>query len=172
MNQVTRMRANAFLLGILIAGQSYAQLVGLDPDWKEQETLPPATFQTDRLIPIEMPRYLTVKIGLDPDTLTISDDGIVRYVVVAMSDGASWTAMYEGIWCRTGQVKVYARFGSDSQWKTVERPQWMALSANQPSTHALALARQGVCDGRSAAESSPAAIIRKLRQPAHAGFQR
>ena len=156
----------------LFAVQSYAQLVDLDPDWKEQAVPPPATYRFDRLIPIEMPRYVTMKIGLDPDSLTISHDGIVRYVVVATSDSGSRSVMFEGIWCRTGETKTYARAGSDGNWNAVEDALWRPLSGNLRSMHALALARQGVCDGRSAAAASPESIIRKLSQPAHAGFQK
>lgn len=166
------MRVSALVLGVLIASQSYAQLVDLDPDWKEQAVSPPAMFRTDRLIQIEMPRYVTVKVGIDPDSLTIASDGIVRYVVVAASEGGSRTAMYEGIWCRTGEVKVYARFGSDGKWNVLDDAQWRPLSGNQRSMHALALARQGVCNGRSAAASSADAIIRKLKQSGHDGIQR
>lgn len=166
------MRVSVIALCALIATQTYAQLVDLDPDWKEQIVAPPATYRVDRLIAIEMPRYVTMKIGLDPDSLTISKDGIVRYVVVATSEGGSRSAMFEGIWCRTGEVKVYARHGSDGKWSPVEDAQWRPLSGNQRSMHALALARQGVCNGRSAAASSADAIIRKLMQPAHAGIQR
>jgi hypothetical protein len=166
------MRVSAFAFCALMAGQSYAQLVDLDPDWKEQVVAPPATYRVDRLVPIEMPRYVTMKMGLDPDSLTISKDGIVRYVVVATSESGSRTAMFEGIWCRTGEVKVYARFGSDGKWNAVQDAEWRPLSGNQRSMHALALARQGVCNGRSAAAANPAMIIRKLSQPAHAGVQR
>ncbi len=166
------MRVSAFAFCALFASQSYAQLADLDPDWKELAVPPPATYRVDRLIPIEMPRYVTMKIGLDPDSLTISNDGIVRYVVVATSDSASRTAMFEGIWCRTGEVKIYARSGSDGKWSAVEDAQWLPLNGSQRSMHALALARQGVCNGRSAAAASPQSIIRKLNQPAHAGVQK
>ena len=101
-------RAVAFATCLLMIAPAYAQLADLDPDWKELETKPPATFRTDKLVPIEMPRYLTVKLGLDPDSLTVSSDGIVRYVVVAVSGSGNINAAYEGIWCRAGEVKTYA----------------------------------------------------------------
>ena len=124
------------------------------------------------VVPIEMPRYLTVKLGLDPDSLTVSSDGIVRYVVVAVSSSGNINAAYEGIWCRAGEVKTYARAGNDGQWDPVPDPQWKALNASQPSMHALALARQGVCNGRSASGVSPQDILRKLKQSVSDGVQR
>jgi hypothetical protein len=160
------------VLCIASATSVFAQLSDLDPDWKEREARPPATFRTDKLVPIDMPSYVSVQVGIDPDSMTLADDGIVRYVVVALSRSGNVNAAFEGIWCRTGQVKVYARAGNDKVWDEETAPQWTALSGNQRSMHALALARQGVCDGRSAAAHSAQAIIRKLRKPASDDLQR
>lgn len=148
---------------LLLSQLAHGQLVDLDPDWKELDVKPPATFRTDKLVPIDMPRHLSVKVGLDPDTVTVSSDGIVRYVVVAVSASGNVNAAFEGIWCRAGEVKTYARAGNDGQWDPVADPQWKKLNASQPSMHALTLARQGVCEGRSAAGHSPQDIVRKLR---------
>ena len=175
MNPMTLMHGRAIfaILGCLFATTPLlAQLADLDPDWKELDIRPPAGFQTRNLVPVEMPRYVSVKIGVDPDSLVVSPDGIVRYVVVAVSPGGNINAAYEGIWCRAGEVKIYARAGSDQKWDAVPDPQWTKLNSSQPSMHALALARQGVCDGRSAAAHSPQDIVRKLKQSVSAGDQR
>ena len=169
------MRVNvaiAITAGLLVGGNGFAQLADLDPDWKELDVKPPATFRIHKLVPIEMPRYLSVRMGIDPDTLTVSSDGIVRYVVVALSDSGNVNAAYEGIWCRAGEVKTYARAGNDRVWDAVPNPEWKKLTDSRPSMHALALARQGACEGRSATGQSPQDIIRKLKQPVSAGNQR
>jgi hypothetical protein len=119
-----------------------------------------------------MPRYVSVKVGVDPDSLSIGTDGVVRYVVVAVSQSGNVNAMFEGIWCLKGEVKTYARFGSDGKWNPVENAEWLPLNGNQRSMHALALARQGACDGRAATASSTTAIIRKLKQSRFDGMQK
>lgn len=156
----------------MMAFHAHGQLADADPDWQEVEVPPPPSFQVDHLVPIEMPRHMTVKLGVDPQTLTITPDGIVRYVMVASSPGGTTFAMYEGIRCLTGEVKTYARQGSDGQWNAIRDPQWKRLNGNQASMHALALARQGACDGRAAAAASPEAIIRNLKRSARDGLQR
>ena len=45
-----------FVACLFGAGGLFAQLTDLDPDWKESEARPPATFRTDKLVVIEMPR--------------------------------------------------------------------------------------------------------------------
>jgi hypothetical protein len=167
------MRFDILLLaaGLALATLAHGQLADLDPDWKEVEVPPPPAFRTDQLIGLEMPRHLSTQFGVDPQTIRITNDGVVRYVMVATSSGGSNVAMYEGIRCLTGEVKTYARFGSSGQWSQVPNGQWRALNGGPSSAHALALARQGACDGRAATAASAAAIIRKLKTKPPDGSQ-
>lgn len=146
---------------MLFVFNAHAQ-IAFDPDWQESEVPPPPSFNKNGLIPIEMPRYASLRFGVDPATLAITSDGIVRYVVVASNTTGSLSAMYEGIRCATGEVKTYARYASNGQWSSIQTPKWQDLDDNLPSKHALALARQGVCNGRSATANSVAQIIRTL----------
>ena len=143
-----------------------AQAQGLvdDPDWKETEVPAPPAFSKDHLVAIDMPHYVTLKFGVDPSTLAITADGIVRYVMVAINASGSVNAMYEGIRCATGEVKTYARAGGSGTWSVIKEPEWRALSDNLPSKHAIAFARQGACDGRAATASTVADIIKALKK--------
>ena len=132
-------------------------------DWQESEAPPAPTFNKDRLLALDMPRYVTLQFGVDPATLVITPDGIVRYVVVASNASGSISAMYEGIRCATGEVKTYARFSSSGKWSPVQDPQWRGLNENAPSRHALALANQGVCESSSIAASSVDAIVKAIK---------
>ncbi len=142
-----------------------AQFLPPDPDWKEIEAPPPPAFSTDRLIPIEMPRYVSLRFGVDPATIAVTSDGIVRYVMVASNASGSTTAMYEGLRCASGEVKTYARYSANGQWHPVLNPEWQGLDNNLPSKHALALAKQGVCEGRTLASYSAATLINVLKYP-------
>ena len=153
------------VLGLAVSALGLqAQSLVDDPDWKEAEVPAPPTFSTEHLIAVEMPSYASLKFGVDPATLTITPDGIVRYVMVAVNASGSVNAMYEGIRCAKGEVKTYARTMSNGAWSVISEPPWRSLSDNLPSKHALAFARQGACDGRSAAASSVADIIRHLKR--------
>jgi hypothetical protein len=154
-----------FWLGLTLVALNASAQVDTDPDWKETAAPVPPSFNKERLIPIDMPRYVTLRFGVDPATLVIAPDGIVRYVMVAANTTGSITAMYEGIRCATWEVKTYARFTANGQWSSVQEPQWQKLNDNLPSRHAMALARQGVCDSGSTTASSVAAIIKALKNP-------
>lgn len=160
---VSRLKHMAGLALALYALGLQAQVLVDDPDWKETEVPAPPPFNADHLIAVDMPSYVSLKLGVDPATLAITPDGIVRYVMVAVNASGSVNAMYEGIRCAKGEVKTYARITSSGAWSVIKDPQWRDLSDNLPSKHAIAFARQGACDG-SAAASSVADIIGNLKR--------
>ncbi len=164
-----RLSYRFILLSALISLKAWAQSPALDPDWQESQVATPPTFQVKGLLLLDMPRYVSIKIGVDPTTVSIGPDGVVRYVAVAANSSGTVNAMYEGIRCATGEVKVYARYGMSGQWTMLEDPQWTPLNDNQPSRHALAFARQGACDGRAATATTVDQIIRLLKNPGTAG---
>jgi hypothetical protein len=141
-----------------------AQAQGLvdNPDWQETEVPAPPRFDPKQRVAIDMPPYVSMEFGIDPATLAITPDGIVRYVMLAVSPSGTVNAFYEGIRCATGEVKAYARANASGVWTLVKDPEWRGLNDRQPSKHALALARQGACEGNTSA-SSAAEILRKFK---------
>jgi hypothetical protein len=140
------------LAGLFCASAALAQLAAEDPDWKESDAPAPPAFDLKRLVPFDGTIQSSMKWGFDPDTMKITGDGIVRYVVVAQSPGGATNAMYEAVRCATAEWKTYARFHKDSGWSKANDPQWLPLR-NQPSPHALRLAQQGLCNGRAPAQT-------------------
>ena len=145
------------LASFCVAAQTPAEV----PEWSEESAPPPPAYSLDKLIPIEMPRYVTLKIGIDPASVQVgTSDGVVRYVVVMRNASGSSSAAYEGIQCTKGEVKTYARADSNGHWVAIKQPEWRALTDNLPSRHAYAIAKQGGCDGRTSAKRD--ATIRAL----------
>lgn len=133
-------------------------------EWKESDTPPPPAYRADKLIPLAMPPYVTLQFGVDPATLAMTADGIVRYVVVARNPAGVTTALYEALRCTTGEVKTYARQTSGSPWAMVKNPPWQALNARLPSKHAAVLAYQGVCDSPNTTANSVADMVKALNK--------
>jgi hypothetical protein len=124
---------------------------GLDnPDWTEEAAPAPPTFSKDRVIPLDMPSYVSVKVGVDPQTIVVGNDGVVRYVAVMTNASGTMNASFEGIRCASGQFKTYARYSASGTWSTVSEPQWRDLTDNLPSKHPHAFARQAACEVRVA----------------------
>lgn len=150
----------ALLASIFCSLSVHAQLVDADPDWKEVEAPPPPAVRKDGLVPIDMGSSL-LRWGVDPASITIADDRVVRYVVVAQSQGGAVNALYEGLRCSTGEVKVYARNAGD-KWVSATGADWKRLDNNNAATrHSLVIARNGVCIG-GGTNRSPVEIARDL----------
>ncbi len=117
-----------------------------NPDWTEETAPTPPAFSKDRVVPLDMPSYVSVKVGIDPQTIAVGNDGVVRYVAVMTNASGTMNASFEGIRCASGQFKTYARYSASGTWSTVSEPQWRDLTDNLPSKHAHVFARQAACD--------------------------
>lgn len=154
------------LLAALMAVTVAIPALAADDEWQEAEAPPPPAWHKNGLIAIEMPIRTSLNFGVDPTTLTIGPDGVVRYVMVAYNPTGSVNAMYEGLHCDTGEVKAYARASEPGQWNKVATPVWRELDVTQSATrHALAFARQGACDGNAPGGRTAAELIRRLKSP-------
>ncbi len=150
----------AAMLGLSLA--AWAQLNPDVLDWKEGEVPPPPAFDAGKLLKFDVSAASSLVYGVDPATLGIGQDGVVRYVMVATSTSGARNVVYEGIRCSTGEFKTYARYGAEGTWGRVEKAEWRSMFGNMPSRHALQLARLGLCT-EAAPTSSVREIIRRLK---------
>lgn len=153
-----------FLAGTLllaICSIASAQFVADDPDWKEVDVPAPPAFDLKRLVPVEMSVQSQLKWGIDPTSVKMTSDGIIRYVIVAQSSSGVVNAMYEGIRCNKAEFRRYARHNPGSGWVKSTDSDWTPLSKTGASRHPETLAKGGMCDG-AAPPSSVAEAVRKL----------
>ena len=152
-------------MALLLSGVVAAQYSDPDVDWKENSAPEAPAFDATRLIAVGSPRGSTLKFGIDPNTISIGSDGVVRYVVVATGASGAASALFEGIRCGTGEFRVYARHNTGDGWSKAGGSAWTSIFAEMPSRHTLAIARAGVCDGK--APNGPiSAMVRALRASA------
>ena len=158
-----RLSLAAALLAMSLAAQ--AQQGPPDAGDAEVQYSAPPDLRLDGLIPLEMPRS-TLRFGVDPASVSVGTDRIVRYVVVATSDTGAVNALYEGIRCRTGEFKVYARHTPGAGWTQVKDSPWQSL---QGQRHSQLIAREGACVGRGA-NLTAAQVVHDLRSPVDRRF--
>ena len=140
-------------------------------DWQEVDAPPPPALRTQGLVPVEVLRSGTMHFGVDPASISVGADRVVRYVVVATSSSGTVNGIYEGIRCDTGEVKVYARHNPDSGWVPARDPQWQNIFNTANTSHSLAIARSGACM-ENAPNTSAAQIVQDLRAPIDRRFLR
>lgn len=154
----------AFLAAPAMAGLLTGLLTGPPEGGYPEIATPPApAFSIDKTIEIPSRPESNVRLGIDPATVTVESDGVVRYVAVARSiSGDAVTAFYEGVRCTTAEVKMYARHFVDGGWRPVSDPKWQSLYDPGPQRTSLAIAKAGICQDASAGGSAPQ-IVQNLR---------
>ena len=146
-----------FCLGIGVAAAD-------SDDWQEGSVPPPPIPNLQKLVPFEFKVNAALHYGIDPQSITVGKDRVVRYVIVAQSAAGATNVIYEGIRCDTAEFKVYARYYPDEGWHSPDQIEWKSLYDRQMPPHTLALARAGACIGK-APTSSAAQLVNDLRNP-------
>ena len=146
----------------LCSAAAFAQIVTPDPEWKEQAVPPPPALQTQGLLEVDIGAGSELRFGVDPKSIAIGEDRVVRYVVVATSRSGAVNATYEGLRCDKGEYRIYARHGGQG-WRAVQAD-WRSLQDGVEARRALAVARAGACQGRTP-NDSPAQIVKDLSAP-------
>lgn len=171
-----------FLTGWLVAGLSLFSIHGwaqpasvTDLDWREGEVPAPPAFQSNRLVRFEVSVGSELQYGLVPDSLSVGPDGVIRFVWVAQSRSGAVNVAYEGVRCRTREMRTYARWSprdmplpapfteAEGEWRPMPESDWMALTGSPQARPAWMLARAALCEG-STINRSASQMLRDLRQ--------
>ena len=81
--------------------------------WKEIEAQLPAAPTPKSLIEVKLDSSSRNQLFIDAASLSIGDDGVVRYAAIIRSPSGAETISFEGLRCETGERKLYA-FGRSS----------------------------------------------------------
>ena len=103
-----------------------------------------------------------LEIQLDPDSIRVGNDRVVRYLLRIRSPGGAANLFYEGLRCETAEYRTYAYAGSRGGWQRMRDSDWQALSAGGTSRYRQLLQRRYFCDpvsGHLPAE----AIVERVR---------
>lgn len=118
-----------------------------DKPWQEIAVqLPPAP-RPENLAPLTVVATSTQKFAVDTSALSVGEDGVVRYVVVATGENGARNVSYEGIRCETWERKLYAFGQADGSWSRSRRDQWERIRATGPNQYHATLAKDYICDG-------------------------
>lgn len=161
---MTSMMFRSFVAAAML-GLSLSAAAQFNPDamdWKEGEVSPAPAFDPGKLLVFDVSAGSSLVYGVDPATLRIGNDGIVRYVMVATSRTGVRNVVYEGIRCSSAEFKTYARHSAEGGWRLLDKPEWRSMFGNMPSRHPIQLAKAGVCSN-SAPASSVGEIVQRLK---------
>lgn len=141
---LTHVRVAAGILGMLVvfgapAQEQWSQWVtdfdeGKKP-WKEIEAKIPAYPKPENLIPFEASRASPHRYFVDAQSLSLGEDGVVRYVLVVRTAGGATNVTFEGIRCDMRQQKYYAVGQANGGWTRARDAQWRRIGGQEQGQH-------------------------------------
>lgn len=152
------------LLFVLFASCAHAGFLSSpDPNWSESAFDLPASPDEASLRPFFVSAASANRFFIDERTLTVGEDGVVRYVLVVRTPGGAENITFEGIRCATGERRIYALGRASGDWSPARRSEWERISDNAYNRPRAALAFDYFCDGPAPPRSADEAR-RLLRQ--------
>jgi hypothetical protein len=100
------------------------------------------------LLQFDPGRRTILRYFVDPASLTVGTDNVVRFTVVVRGDGAASNVSYEAIRCKTRERKVYAYGRPDGTWNQVRNPIWTKIGGPDFEGYRFALYENYICPSR------------------------
>lgn len=136
--------------------------------WKEIEAKIPAYPKPENLLPFEAVKASGHRYFVDAQSLSLGEDGVVRYVLVINTSGGATNVTFEGMRCETREQKYYAIAQPGGSWARARNPQWRRISQQETSQHGT-LFDEYLCADR-VRPSTPKQAIQRLKYSGSARF--
>jgi len=116
--------------------------------WSEIEARLPGYPRAENLIPFEAGGATPHRFYIDAPSLSVGEDGVVRYAMVVKAAGGATNVSFEGIRCETRQQKLYAVGRGDGRWVRARDPAWRAIEYKELNRHHGVLYADFLCPER------------------------
>jgi hypothetical protein len=113
--------------------------------WDELQTQLPAYPKPDNLLKLDIGSNTANQYYVDAASLSVGEDGVVRYTLVIKAGGGATNVSFEGIRCDGRAVRVYAFGHPGSQWSRARNAGWQAIQPREINGHHYALHRDYFC---------------------------
>jgi len=125
--------------------------------WKEIEAQIPPYPKAENLL-----RFETAPAGhqffIDAPSVSVGDDGVVRYTLFVKTAGGAVNVSFEGIRCETREQKYYAIGQRDGTWVRARDPAWKRIEIRQFNRHHQLLYSDFLCNGKEPVKNARIAV--------------
>jgi hypothetical protein len=126
----------------------------------------PAAPKSADLLEFDSGRPTTLRFFVDPASLTVGTDGVVRLTIVVRGEGAASNVSYEAIRCKSAERKVYAYGRADGTWNPTRNPVWTMIGGAKTGGHQFALYQNYICPSRQSIKTAREGV-EALRRGGH-----
>lgn len=162
--------AQVGVLALLTVGSSASQAQSrfeedfddTDKPWQEITVQLPAAPEKANLLNFDVGNTTSMHFAVDARSISVGDDGVVRYTLVSRSPSGVENISYEGIRCATQERKLYAFGHKDGSWTRSRRDRWERFTGTVANRQHATLARDYFCTS-TVVEGNAEQIMRRLR---------
>ena len=166
---MARATRRLLMLGLICASQlcgpAQAQPDDSTADEKpESELVLPAAPVKANLLPFHVSPTATLNFAIDAKSLSVTEDGIVRFTLVVTSTSGATNISHEGIRCSSFEKKLYATGHADGSWVRSKRDVWSPIRDAGSNRQHAALAKDYFCDASTVSGKADTIVDRIRRQ--------
>lgn len=129
----------------------------------ESPVVLPAPAQKNNLLSFYVSPTTTLEFAIDAKSVSVTEEGIVRFVLIVTSQSGASNISYEGIRCSTGERKLYAVGQTNGSWTTARRDVWETIIDRGINRQHAALAKDYFCETGMVAGKAEV-IVDRLRK--------
>ena len=129
----------------------------------ESPVVLPAPAQKNNLLSFYVSPTTTLEFAIDAKSVSVTEEGIVRFVLIVTSQSGASNISYEGIRCSTGERKLYAVGQTNGSWRTARRDVWETIIDRGINRQHAALAKDYFCETGMVAGKAEV-IVDRLRK--------
>ncbi len=134
------------------AGYAAAQWKDWDYDleqekkpWAELQAQLPKYPNPENLRRFDMGAVTSNAYFVDAASVSVGDDGVVRYTLLIRTGGGATNVSFEGIRCENRQIRVYAFGHPGAQWSRARNSEWRPIVPLEVNGHHHVLAKDYFC---------------------------
>lgn len=131
--------------------------------WKEIQAQIPAYPKEQNLVRVEAGSETSHRFYVDAASVSVGEDGVVRYTTVVKTSGGATNVSFEGMRCETREQKLYALGHADGTWVRARDPKWQRILLRDLKPHHYMLYREYFCPS-PARPTSPRQAIEAMRR--------
>jgi hypothetical protein len=96
--------------------------------WEELQAQLPAYPDMAKALHFEVSPAIHTQFFVDPKSISVGADGVMRYTLIARSPSGVLNVSYEGMRCATNEKKLYAFGRKDGTWSRNRYAKWGDIS--------------------------------------------
>jgi hypothetical protein len=117
--------------------------------WKEIQAQIPPYPKAANLVRIKTGTATSHAFYIDTTSISVGEDGVVRYTAVVKAEGGAMNVMFEGMRCETREQKLYAIGHPDTSWVRARNSKWERLVLRDLTPYRHTLYHDFFCPART-----------------------